>query len=121
VELVVRRSTDVYVVDDPPVAAALRFIAGHSHEGIRVDDVAGHGHVALRTLERRFRAATGRTMTDEIARLRLERAKRLLVESDEPIKSLARDCGFADVKHFHKVFRAAEGTTPGKFRRLRGK
>jgi LacI family transcriptional regulator len=67
------------------VAAALRFIAEHSHEDIRVDDVAKHVRATVRSLERYFRAATGRTMTEEIARLRLERAKRLLVESKEPI------------------------------------
>jgi LacI family transcriptional regulator len=115
-ELVVRRSTDIYVVDDPLVAAALRFIAEHSHEGISVDDVARHVHATVRSLRRHFHAATGRTMMDEIARLRLERAKRLLVESSEPIYHLALACGFEDVKHFHKVFRAAEGTTPREYR-----
>jgi len=64
------------------VAAALRFIAAYSHEGIRVDDVAKHVRATVRSLERHVRAATGRTMTEEIARLRMERAKRLLVESD---------------------------------------
>ena len=118
-ELVVRRSTDVYVVDNPLVAAALRFIAEHSHEGIGVDDVAQHVHVTPRSLRRYFHAALGRTMADEIARLRLERAKRLLVESDEPINRLARDCGFEEAKHFHRVFRAAEGTTPREYRRQR--
>ena len=115
-ELVVRHSTDVYVVDDPLVAAALRFIANHSHEGIRVDDVARHVHATVRSLSRHFLAATGRTMIDEISRLRLERAKRLLVESKEPVYRVAGTCGFEDVKHFHKVFRAAEGMTPRQFR-----
>ncbi len=120
-ELVVRRSTDVSVVDHPLVAAALRFIVENSHKGIRVDDVAGHVHTSLRSLERHFRKATGRTMTEEIARLRLERAKRLLVESDEPIKQLASDCGFSDPAYFHRVFLQGEGISPGEYRRRRGK
>ena len=120
-ELVVRRSTDVSVVDHPLVAAALRFIVENSHKGIRVDDVAGHVHTSVRSLERHFRKATGRTMTEEIARLRLERAKRLLVESDEPIKQLASDCGFSDPAYFHRVFLQGEGMSPGEYRRRRGK
>ena len=119
--LVLRRSTDVYVVDNPVVAAALRFIAAHSHEGIRGEDVAGHVHVTERSLRRYFLVALGRTMTEEIARLRLERAKRLLVESDEPIKQTAHDCGLTDAAYFHRVFLQAEGPTPGEFRRRRGK
>ena len=118
-ELVLRRSTDIYVVNNPLVAAALRFIAEHSHEGIRVEDVAAHARATVRSLERHFREALGRTMMDEIARLRLERAKRLLVESDEPIKHVANNCGFGTLRHFHWAFLQAEGMTPGEYRRQR--
>lgn len=118
-ELIVRRSTDVYLVDDPVIAAALRFVAAHSHEGIHVADVARHAHLTVRTMERRFKAATGRTVSDEIARLRLERAKRLLVESKEPIKYLAFACGFSDAAYFHRVFLRFEGMTPRAYRELR--
>jgi LacI family transcriptional regulator len=118
-ELVVRRSTDAYIVDHPQVAAALRYIAEHSHEGIHVDNVATHVGATVRSLERYFRAVLGRTMSEEIGRLRMERAKRLLVESDQQIKHLALECGFENVKHFYKVFHAVEGVSPNKFRRQR--
>ena len=80
--------------------------------------MAEHVQVALRSLEMHFRATTGRTMAAEIFRLRLERAKRLL-ENGQPIKDVVRDCGFGTVNHFHKAFRAAEGTTPREYRRQR--
>lgn len=120
-ELIARRSTDSYVVDDPLVRAALTFIAEHSHEGVRVDDVAKHAHATVQSLRRHFRAAMGRNVTEEITRLRLERAKRLLVENDEQIKKLARDCGFPDAAYFHRVFLHVEGITPGEYRRQRRK
>jgi len=104
-------------VDHPQVAAALRFIGEHSHEGIRVCDVAKHVHVSERSLERYFGAALGRTIAEEIARLRLERATRLLVESHERIKRLASDCGFNSANHFHRVFLQRYGTTPLEYRR----
>ena len=118
-ELVLRRSTDIYVVNDPLVAVALRYIAEHSHEGIRIEDVAAHSHATVRSLERHFREALGRTMMDEIARLRLQRAKRLLVESDEQIKHVASNCGFRTVRHFNWAFVRAEGMSPGDYRRRR--
>lgn len=118
-ELVIRRSTDSYAVDNPQVRRALRFIAEHSHEGIRVEDVARHVPAAVRSLERHFRAALGRTMNEEIARLRLERATRMLLESDAPVKQLARDSGYSDAKYFHQVFVQAQGISPGEYRRRR--
>ena len=116
-ELVARRSTDSYIVDHPQVAAALRFIGEHSHEDIRVRDVAKHVHISERSLARYFNVALGRSMAEEIVRLRLERATRLLVESHERIKRLASDCGFNSANHFHRVFLQRYGTTPGKYRR----
>ena len=115
--LIIRRSTDSYVVDDPRVRQALLFISEHSHEDIWVDDVARHVHSTLRSLERHFRAALGRTIAEEIARLRLERATRLLVESSVSIKSLARACGYSNAKYFHEVFFQAHGVSPTEYRR----
>jgi len=116
-ELVIRRSTNTYLVENPLVRQALTFIAEHSHEGIRVDDVAKHVCAAVRSLERHFSASLGRTMTEEIARLRLERATRLLVESDESIKLVARACGYSDANYFHQVFFKVHGVPPREYRR----
>jgi LacI family transcriptional regulator len=120
-ELVVRHSTDACMLDDSLVATALKFIAEQCHKGIRGDDVAQHVHTAERSLRRRFLAATGHTMMEEIARLRLERAKRLLVESDEPVKQVALECSFSNAAYFHRVFVQNEGISPGDYRRQRGK
>jgi len=115
-ELVFRHSTDVYVADDPLVAAALRFITEQSHNSIHVDDVAKHVHSSVRSLERHFQEAMGRTMSEEIIRLRLERAKRLLIQSKEPIRQVASDCGFSDAAYFHRVFMQVEKMSPREFR-----
>jgi LacI family transcriptional regulator len=116
-ELVLRESSDIYAVDDPIVAEAMRFIAEHVHEPIQVQDVAERVPASRRSLERRFRLHLDRSIADEITRLRLERAKRLLVETFEPLKSLARSCGFTGPKQMWKVFRRVEGISPGQYRR----
>ena len=115
--LVPRRSTDVFAVEDRAVAAALRFIADQAAGSIRVGDVAAAVPISRRSLERRFRAALGRTVHDEITRARVERVKRRLVETDLPIKAIARDSGFAGLEHLSRVFRQKEGRTPGAWRR----
>jgi len=115
--LLPRGSTDALAVDDETVAAALRFISEHSHEPIRVRHVAESLHVTRRTLERRFRAVLGRTIAEEIARLRVERAKRRLAESRIPIKRLAVEAGFHDAVQMCAVFKRVEGVTPSDYRR----
>ena len=72
-----------------------------------------------RTLERRFRDSMGRGVAEEITRLRLERAKRCMIESDIPLRDVAKDSGFRNVDHFYKVFARVEGIPPTHFREAR--
>jgi len=118
-ELVPRQSTDAYAVDDPLVGQALRFIAEHGHEPINVRTVADEIPTVRRTLERRFRAALGRTIAEEITRLRLERVKRRLVETEEPLKVVALASGFSSAQQLYKAFLRIEGISPQQYRRQR--
>ncbi len=119
VEIVVRQSTDVMAVNDSLVSRAFRFMAENSHRPIKVDDVASAVSSTRRSLERRFREVLGRTIADEITRLRLDRVKRLLIETDEPIKNLAVQSGFGGPVQMCKVFHRIEGVTPSQFRKQR--
>ena len=69
--------------------------------------------------ERRFRSVLGRSINEEIARLRVERAKRLLVESNTRMKHLAAEAGFRDAMQMCTVFKRVEGITPSEYRRRR--
>jgi LacI family transcriptional regulator len=117
--LVPRQSTDVFAVDDPLVARALRFLAENSNRMVAVSEVAAEVAVSRRKLERRFRAAVGRSIAEESIRLRVNRAKRRLVESDEAIKEVALASGFRSANHFGKVFARAVGISPVRFREAR--
>jgi len=119
--LMPRQSTDVLAAEDPVVANALRFISENGKERIQVKDVASAVSIARRTLERKFRESLDRSIADEISRLRIERAKRLLVETDDSFKALAIDLGFRNADHFYKVFLRVEGITPSKYRNNRSR
>jgi len=118
-ELVPRASTDVLLVSDPLVSQAMRFMAEKGHTGIRVQQVADAVFTSRRTLERRFRSAMGRPIADELARLKIERVKRQLVETDTPIKQLAWQSGFIDGKQMGKTFTRLVGVSPSEYRRQR--
>jgi LacI family transcriptional regulator len=117
--LVPRQSTDAFAVDDPLVARALRFIAENGQERIEVKDVVTAVATNRRSLERKFKQSLGRTIAGEVTRLRLERAKRRMVETDAPMKDIALDAGFRNADHFYKVFARVEGIPPTRFREER--
>jgi LacI family transcriptional regulator len=115
-ELVPRQSSDVISVDDPTVSKALRYIMERSHKAIGVVDVAKHVGASRWTLLRLFQKHLGQTVDRLISRLRHERVRRVLVESDEPLKVVARESGFRDEGDLCRAFRRLEGMTPGEFR-----
>lgn len=117
VSLVPRKSTDAFDVADETVARALRFIAEHSDKPIKVRDVVNHVPMSGRSLERRFQMSRAVTIKQEIIRFRIERAKRLLAETDLLIKQVAEASGFANSRRLCEVFRRLEGTSPEQFRK----
>ncbi len=119
VGVVARTSTDVIAFTDPVVAKALRFIRSHAESGIGVDDVARHVGVTRRTLTRHFVACLERAPGDEIRRVRLERARELLLKTRTAVNEIAYDIGFACPSYFTKAFKQAYGCTPSSFREQR--
>jgi transcriptional regulator GlxA family with amidase domain len=62
-------------------------------------------------------ATLGRSPNQEILRVRTERARALLLETDLTLSAVARQCGFGSAKYFGDAFQRQTGTTPGAFRR----
>lgn len=117
VRVVTRQSTDWRAVADRRMERALALIRERACEpSLRVGDVARACGLARRATEIRFKNATGRTVREEVERVRLERLRALLVESDGALGELARQSGFASQTHAGRVFRARFGLTMGQFR-----
>lgn len=115
--VVTRRSTDVTAQEDREVARALHFIHENAAGKLRIEDMALEMAISRRALEIRFERALGRTLHDEIRRVRLERATRLLLESDLPMGNVAAAAGFAKASYFAQVFKQHMGMTPAQYRR----
>ncbi len=119
--LITRLSTDVLAIDDPNVATAVRFIREHACDGIGIDDVVAHVPLSRSTLQRRFRKVLGRTVHEEILRIRLRRVHELLVDSDLSLESVADKAGFAHRQYLGEIFKARTGYTLAQYRaRSRG-
>jgi LacI family transcriptional regulator len=115
--VVLRRSTDVIAVEDRIAAAAMQFIRENATNGINVKDVVQHALLSRSALERRFRKAFGRSPSDEITRIKLDRVKHLLAATDYPLPRVADLAGFEHSEHMGALFRRKTGHTPGEYRK----
>lgn len=113
----VRQSTDVLAMDDRDVAAAVRFIREHACDGINVADVLKAVPLSRRVLESRFRSHLGRTPHEEILRLKLDRVKQLLAETELSIAAIAERAGFEHSEYLSASFKQHFGLAPSVFRR----
>lgn len=111
-----RQSSDVYAIDDPDVAAALRYIREHACEGISVAEVLQAVPLSRRMLEHRFLKLVRRTPHAEIIRIRMERASRLLRETDLSLAEIASRAGFADANYLSIAFKKQTGVSPRAYR-----
>jgi LacI family transcriptional regulator len=115
-----RASSDVLVTRNPLVIASLRYIREHACDGINIQDVARHFNVSRKTLDRHFLDTFGRTPHSEVVRVRVDRAKRLLTETQLPLRTIADRTGFAHVEYFSVAFKRQTGTSPAAYRRIGG-
>jgi len=84
-----------------------------------VDDVLRAAPMSRSSLERGLRKALGRSPRDELLRVRLEGARRLLAETDLKLSAVAQRSGFRHAQRLCERFRAAFGETPGRYRERR--
>lgn len=113
--VVERESSDIRL-QDPLIAQILSVIRTDAQRGLSVTDLLKQFPVSQSSLNRRFREATGRSPYEEIQRVRVERAKYLLRNSDLSNETIGEECGFPTTKAFYLAFRSATKLTPRAYR-----
>ncbi len=98
------------------VRRTLRFLRENYDRPIGLAEAAAAAGVSPGHLARQFRRATGTSVGESLARIRLEHACRLLAEGDLPVGAVAETSGFGGRHHFNAFFRARTGMTPGAYR-----
>lgn len=115
--VVARQSTNLLAVGDPLLRRALQFIREHAGTPMTVDDILQQVPISRRRLEIDFQHHLRRTPKQEITRVRLERAKLLLTQTDLSIPVVAERCGYNYAERFTVAFRRQMNLTPVDFRR----
>ncbi len=114
--LVTRGSTDLLLLDDPLAGEAVRFIRAHAEQGVRIGDLVAQAGVSRKTLERRFQAARGHSLKQEIDRVRLQRTVNLLRRTNLPLYDIAARTGFRHASHLCTFVKRMTGRTTGQLR-----
>ncbi len=120
-----RRDLD-HEAPPPPATGGLspwrvRRVKQHIEENldttIRIDDLASIAKLSVRHFSLAFKQSFGVPPHAHIVKRRIEKARELLLRTDEPLAQVALACGLADQAHLSKWFRRLVGVTPNAWRR----
>lgn len=104
-------------VEPPMIARAKQFISDHQDEDISLPDVAKSVNTSTFYFCKMFKKATGINFTEYLSRVRIEKAKNLLLNPNVRVSEVAYRVGFQSLTHFNRVFRKLTGQSPTEFRR----
>jgi AraC-like DNA-binding protein/ligand-binding sensor protein len=99
-----------------PVASAKQFVQSHVEETITLAQVVKHVHVSRFYFCKLFKKATGMTLTEYVSRVRVEKAKTLLVDPSLRISEVVYAAGFGSIPRFNSVFKRYVGMPPTEYR-----
>jgi transcriptional regulator GlxA family with amidase domain len=103
---------------DSVVRRCEKWLRAHWQDPDAVRGVVQVAAIPERTLERRFRDATGNSLLEYVQNLRIEQAKQRLESGGDAIDEISAACGYADVSFFRRLFKRLTGMTPGRYRRM---
>ena len=101
---------------DEDIVQAQIWLQQHCQQDIALKEVAAHFGMSIRTFNRRFKNATGKTPLQYVQELRIDMAKDLLQTSNLSISEIAYKVGYQDLGYFAELFRKLLATTPSEYR-----
>jgi AraC-like DNA-binding protein len=87
---------------------------------LRLEDVAGLARVSRSHFSRAFKKTFGEPFSRYVMGVRLERARRLLIDTNQSISEIALACGLSDQSHLTRLFHRRYGAPPRAWRRVHG-
>jgi AraC-like DNA-binding protein/ligand-binding sensor protein len=98
------------------VASAKQFVQAHVEEPLTLAQVVRHVHVSRFYFCKLFKKATGMTLTEYVSRVRVEKAKTLLVDPSLRVSEIVYAAGFGSIPQFNSVFKRLVGMPPTEYR-----
>jgi len=102
--------------EPPVIARAKQFINEHQTEELSLGQVAKAVNMSTFYFCKMFKKITGINFTDYLSRVRIEKAKNLLLNRNLRISEIAYEVGFQSLTHFNRVFKKITGQSPTEYR-----
>lgn len=99
------------------IAKVVQYINRNLGENITLESVANYVSMNSSYFSRFFKNKTGENFVDYLVRIRIDKAKELLIKTEMTIDDIAGKVGHINTAYFSKVFKKVTGLTPGEFRR----
>jgi YesN/AraC family two-component response regulator len=99
------------------VISATNYIKNNYQKDISRDDVASAVSLNPSYFSKFFKEQTGESFVSYLRRIRLEEARSILENSDQPIKEVSERVGYTDSKYFSRLFYNHTGYTPCEYRK----
>ena len=115
--VIFRHSANHLAVRDKTLRRALSFMTERIKEPITVSILCDQLRIARRSLERKFKESFNCTPWEMLCQMRVNEAKRLLMETGHPISRISELCGFNDPERMAVVFKRLTGKPPSRFRK----
>lgn len=115
--VIFRHSANHLAVRDNTLRRALSFMTERIKEPITVSILCDQLRIARRSLERKFKESFNCTPWEMLCQMRVNEAKRLLMETGHPISRISELCGFNDPERMAVVFKRLTGKPPSRFRK----
>ncbi len=102
--------------EPPAITKAKQFIQEHQADEISLGDVAHAVNTSTFYFCKLFKKATGLNFTEYLSRVRIEKARNLLLNPNLRISEVAFAAGFQSLTHFNRIFRRISGESPTQYR-----
>jgi PAS domain S-box-containing protein len=99
------------------VARAVHHLQTHFGEALKIPGLAALAGLSAYQFDQRIRRIFQITAGQFIHKVRMDAAVRRLRNTNDPVASIAQDCGYSDQSAFTRQFRQTVGLSPGQFRR----
>jgi AraC-like DNA-binding protein len=103
-------------LEPPVITRAKAYIAAHQTDDLTLSQVAKAVNTSTFYFCKMFKKVTGLNFTDYVSRLRVERARNLLLNRNLRVSEIAYEVGFQSLTHFNRVFKRILGVSPTQYR-----
>lgn len=98
------------------IIKAKAFIEENYHKDISLDDISRKVDISPYYFSKLFKEETGENFIEYLTNLRIEKAKKLLMNRELSIKNICVDTGYSDPNYFSRIFKKQVGITPTEYR-----